>query len=365
MTLALVPQPAQKPRKSRKAYRPWKHAGTTLGHIRGDTYWIDRTIGGVRYRITTHCRTADAAFEEYKRFEADPVHYAPRGTVREGAAWAEAVLAFAAFKRDVEGRSEKYVDELVAQLERFGRYRGFASLESFAQRDVEAFLADLVQGKLDGQRAGLKRPREATRNRHLAALKSLMSWARSRTPALTRNVADTTVSLGQEDRGVRPPEPIETVRWQEVAKHLDPRWLAAQEALLGSGLRYGELAKLAADDLKARGILVRKAKRRKGRTVPVSERTVAAARTLLALGGVPDDNASQMDHRLEAACRAADVKRYTAHHLRHTFATACLRNGVDVRTLQGWLGHASLATTMKYLHALQAEDGLPDVPAPL
>jgi integrase/recombinase XerD len=363
-TAPVIPLPV-KARKPKKTYRPWRHAGATLGHIRGDTYWIDRTVGGVRYRLTTHCRTAEAAFEEYKRFEADPVHYAPRGTVREGGAWAEAVLAFAAFKRDVDGRSEKYVDELVAQLDRFGKYRGFASLESFAQRDVEAFLADLVQGKLDGQRAGLKRPREATRNRHLAALKSLMSWARSRTPPLTRNVADTTVSLGQEDRGVRPPEPVEAERWQKVAKHLDPRWLAAQEVLLGSGLRYGELARLAEGDLKPYGLIVRKAKRRKGRTVPVSERAVAAARRLLALGGVPDDNASQMDHRLEVACRAADVKRYTAHHLRHTFATTCLRNGLDLRTLQGRLGHASLATTMKYLHALQAEDGLPDVPAPL
>jgi integrase len=376
------------PRKAAKKYRPWKHAGAVLGHIRGATYWIDRTVGGVRYRVTTGCRTADAAWEEYKRFEADPAHYAPRGTVREGSGWADAVLAFLAFKGDVEGRSDKYVDELCAQLDRFGQYPGFASLDTFTQRDVESFLADLVAGRLTGRLVNERdaagkfivdpetgkrkkvlvrqeRPREASRNRHLAALKSLMSWARARSPALTRNTADTTVAIGQEDRNVRPPEPVEPARWQAVGKHLDPRWLAAQESLLGSGLRWGELARVTGDDLKPRGIIVRKAKRRKGRTVPVSERTIAAAKRLLALGGVPDDNASQMDHRLEAACRAAGVKRYTAHHLRHTFGTTCLRNGVDLRTLQAWLGHASLTTTMRYLHAVQAEDGLPDVPAPL
>jgi integrase len=391
--------PLPKPRKQRKLYRPWKHNGATLGHIRGEVYWIDRTLGGVRYRLTTNCKTADAAFEEYKRFEVDPVHYAPRGTIREGAAWAEAVLAFAQYKRDIEGRSEKYVDELVAQLERFGLYRGFSSLDSFAQRDIEAFLADLVQGNLTGRlvneldehgkpvverdaagnvlldkKSGKprhrkklvreERPREASRNRHLAALKSLMSWARERTPPLSRNTADTTVAIGQEDRNVRPPEPIEKERWEAAAKHLPARWLAAQQVLLGSGLRWSELARLTAEDLKPRGIIVRKAKRRKGRTVPVSARTVEAAHKVLKLGGVPDDTASQMDHRLEAACRAAGVKRYTAHHLRHTFGTTCLRNGVDVRTLQEWMGHADLATTMKYLHAVRAEDGLPDVPAP-
>lgn len=394
-----LPTTSTKQRKGRKAYRPWRHNGVTLGHLRGETYWIDRTVGGVRYRITTHCKTGDAAFAEYQRFEADPVHYVPRGTVREGSAWGEAVLAFAAHKRDIEGRSEKYVDEAVGQLERWGLARGFASLDSFAQRDVEAFLADLVQGNLTGRSVNVldaqghrvpvrdasgavvlnekgrpvyekhivrqNRPREATRNRYLAALKSLMTWARSRTPPLTRNIADTTVPLGQEDRNVRPPEPIEPARWKAAARKLDARWRSAQEVLLASGLRYGELARLGPDDIKPRGLVVRKAKRRKGRTVPVSKRAVAAARKLLKLGGVPDDSASQMDHRLEAACRAAGVKRYTAHQCRHTFATTCLRNGVDLRTLQEWMGHADLATTSKYLHALRAEDGLPDVPAPL
>jgi integrase len=353
----------------------------------------------VRYRISTGCRTADAAFEEYKRFEADPVHYTPRNDVREGSGWADAVLKFLQYKRDVEGLSEKYTDELAAQLDLFGQHRAFTSLDSFTQADIESFISDLVQGKLTGRlvneldadgrpipelgedgnpkrdakgrrvhrkvRVAQDRPRQASRNRYLAALKSLMSWARDRDPPLTTNTADQKVSLAKEDRNVRPPEPVETRRWKAAAAELEERWLRAHEVMLGSGLRYGELARLAAEDIKAAGLVVRKAKRRVGRTVPVSARTVKAAKRLLELGGVPDDNASQMDHRLEAACRAADVKRYTAHHLRHTFGTTCLRNGVDLRTLQVWLGHASLSTTMRYLHALQAEQGLAKVVAPL
>lgn len=37
------------------------------------------------------------------------------------------------------------------------------------------------------------------------------------------------------------------------------------------------------------------------------------------------------------------------HRFRDTAATRWLRAGIDVRTVQEWLGHESLATTQKYL----------------
>lgn len=48
-------------------------------------------------------------------------------------------------------------------------------------------------------------------------------------------------------------------------------------------------------------------------------------------------------------------KKFSAHTLRHSFATHLLDNGCDIHTIKELLGHSKLETTMIYLHLQQSK----------
>jgi integrase/recombinase XerD len=137
----------------------------------------------------------------------------------------------------------------------------------------------------------------------------------------------------------------------------------------GSGLRVSEVCKLRVDDIDAKRLLVRiqHAKRGRERHVMLSPRLLAALRAYwkasrpagpyLFPGRKPGKlvtRESLYRAMVKAAGRAGIRKRISPHTLRHSFATHLLDAGTDLRTLQVLLGHASLKSTMAYLHVSTA-----------
>ena len=54
----------------------------------------------------------------------------------------------------------------------------------------------------------------------------------------------------------------------------------------------------------------------------------------------------------QAVARSQIPKRAAAHTLRHSFASHFLQANSDIRTIQEFLGHSEVKTTMIYTHTV-------------
>jgi len=137
------------------------------------------------------------------------------------------------------------------------------------------------------------------------------------------------------------------------------------------GMRVSEVEELRLEDLDlgARRIMIRDGKGRKDRTVYATDTTIRAVQEYLALRGSGSGDHvflfrnAPLSHcfinsRIKNAGKRVGVKAYP-HRLRHTTATQLLNAGCRVTSIQKFLGHKRLNTTMIYARALDqtvAED---------
>jgi len=101
-----------------------------------------------------------------------------------------------------------------------------------------------------------------------------------------------------------------------------------------------------------------------GRSVPLAQRVADALTGLRERTLYPADcdlvfchpetggplDRSKLVRRFKGARNAAGVRPITFHELRHTFGTRMAANGVPLRTVQHWMGHADSKTTQIYAH---------------
>lgn len=197
---------------------------------------------------------------------------------------------------------------------------------------------------------------------HIGALKFLY--------AVTLERPDEVARVAYPKRRQRVPEPLTRAEVEQLLsgvyriKHRVAILLA-----YSAGLRVSELCGLQVSDIdsKQMRIRVRDGKRGRDRYTLLSARVLAVLRDyyrsqrpappFLFPSRSPGRPMATKDFGRvvrRAARRSGLAKAVSPHVLRHSFATQLLDDGCDLVTLQHLLGHSSLRSTMRYVHASTA-----------
>jgi site-specific recombinase XerD len=159
---------------------------------------------------------------------------------------------------------------------------------------------------------------------------------------------------------------------EEVRKLLSlikiPRNRVCLTTIYSCGLRLSEGTQLNVGDIDSKRMVIqiRDSKGGKDRYVPLPDRILCVLREYWRKNRseswlFPSD-VKVADHISHSAiqlcfkkvlCESGITKDATVHTLRHSYATHLLESGVDIRVIQGILGHSSPKSTVIYTHLTQ------------
>ena len=228
---------------------------------------------------------------------------------------------------------------------------GYEMADKITIRQLEQLLA-----KVEDRASG------PTANRFHALLSSVFSYG-VRSKLVKTNPMPQVPKYKENKSRIRYLDADEEAAIRRAIRERYPNREPEFDLALYTGLRRGEQynAKWVGVDLD-RGIITVDGERgcKTGwREVELNSVAVEALRQLHAISGgstyvVPDGGRTHdgRDHRMWflECVRASRVENFHWHDLRHTFASRAVMAGVDLPTVQTWLGHKSIVMTMKYAH---------------
>lgn len=189
------------------------------------------------------------------------------------------------------------------------------------------------------------------------------------------NLPDKKIALPQIAREKK--LPIVLNKTEVRALLLSPKYLRHRlmiGLLYGCGLRSYELCDLHCSDIdfERKTVLVRKKKGHTDRYLPLSDILARGLKKYM-------DNEHPQDHLFysqvsddgeqhsittravqwiikESRSKINTKKKFTAHTLRHSFATHLLEDGMNILTIKDLMGHQRIETTMVYLQIAQLDN---------
>ena len=253
------------------------------------------------------------------------------------------------YQRDVKQKRSWQKDE--AHLKRLNKIFGKKMLSDISSKDID----DYKQKRLNDVKP-------SSVNRELAVLRCLFNLAKKRKKFYGENPVSESGLLIENNEIERILTIEEENRLLESsADHLKPVITTA----LNTGMRKGEILSLKWTDVNIENkvITIRHtvSKSKKSRQIPINPqlkttlleqklKTGNSEYVFLSPEGNPYLRPDSLKRCFEGARRRADIKGLRFHDLRHTAATRMIESGVNIVAVSKILGHASIKTTMRYVH---------------
>jgi integrase/recombinase XerC len=279
----------------------------------------------------------------------------------------DVVADFALFLSGAKGRSPHTVTAYTGDVVALCAFAGITTAPDVAEIDLPLLRAWLASHA----RAGAAQSSQA---RRASSVRAFTSWAHTRgliTSADPGSRLSTPRSGRHLPRVLRASQMVEVLDTAEAHGAAgDPirlRDSAILEVIYASGVRVAELVRLDLGDIDSERRLLRVVgKGNKERRVPIGLPAVRALDRWLGRGrpALVADNVTaalfigrrgrRIDPRVVRRSVTAATRELgepvAPHALRHSSATHMVEGGADLRTVQEFLGHESLATTQIYTH---------------
>lgn len=271
------------------------------------------------------------------------------------------------------------------------KFRRYLKLEKgYSEHTIDAYMRDIekLSSFLEAEKIDVLDVRLEDLERFTACMSELGIGARSLSRVLSgiRHFyrflildgyldTDPTELLESPKQPKHLPEVLSTAEVDIILNSIDlTKWegqrnKAIIEVLFSCGLRVSELTSLKISNLYFQEQYVRiMGKGSKERLVPISPRAIEELnywfldRSQMKIKEGEDDyvflnrRGSHLTRTMilimlkRYACAAGIKKTISPHTLRHSFATALLEGGADLRSIQAMLGHESIVTTELYTH---------------
>jgi integrase len=224
----------------------------------------------------------------------------------------------------------------------------------------------------------------STVDKDLAVLKAFFNWCMARSLAASNPVCR--VKFFNDDNSrLRYLTEDEYNRLIEAAKTIEASPRLAEKIILSAhtGLRRGSLFHLRWDYVDFLNRVVRIPRTKSGRphAIPLNATVLTTLQSLYtervpdcpyifahATGRQAGKPVKDVKNGFHTALEIAEIKDFTWHDLRHTFASWLIMKGASLRSVAELLGHRGLRMVMRYAHLspayLSAEVSLLDAPAP-